>query len=478
MAFKSEFIAERLGDFWRRFKEIDVFKGKWDGLLELASNISLNADQIDKGKSVLGVPVLHRSSPVLFRFDSTTEVAPPAGFAAAFTIDGTIVSIPQLDEQSDGVGLNLFEGASYSITSPGVISFFAVPPEFLFSQDVLTNRDIIFRNFGFPIDFRQPNSEFYLKQVQGLWYSLWNGGAINNIALGFHILLGLPFVREGTVVSVTQNPDTSHTVEVNGEQILIPSFLNPVVSQGDVIENFARLSDGTAVYDFLNNPDIFTQFDIPKPQKFFTFVPAVNADVIFDIQAQTGQIFDFSLIIDFLNRIRPAYTNFLIGIELPLKDSLEVFLESELEQILLLTKTVDINPMNFLILPDFVTVNSIPGATLADQVDAVKDLPEFALDSEVIGFLETLTVVEEASMVLTSTVGNGPIVQASPAAGFNPVNHFSIGSAFEILNGLTLIDYNAHLTDFPEYDLDLEAVAFKESLEIRDSTTNNLLVAA
>ena len=480
MAFKSEFIFERLGDYWRRFKETDVLKAYWDGLIELVSNLALNADQANRGKALTTVPVFHRSSPVLFVFDQTTEILPPdAGYAATFRIDPEIVSIPALSSGSDGTGTLLFEGGSYTVTGSGRLSFFASPSRLLFAPDVICDRQTVYRNFGYPIGFRQPTSEVYRNRTQGLWFALWSGAAVNNIKLGFHILFGLPFVQRGTVESITVNLDGSTTVVIDGVSYVLPSYLQPTVFVGEKITNFRPISTGTKLFDFINNPSFFELIDLPEVQKFFTFLPIIQADVIWEEELETMEVFDFSLIHNFLRKIKPAYTDYIIGIELVLKDNFQLFVDAaRIEETLLLTKTVDINYMNYLIIPDFAVVNAIPGATLADKVDNIKDLVEYALDEERVGLFETLDIDEDVELILTETVGNGPIVQNSPAEGYNPVNYFSIGPSFETLNGTTLLDYNDHLFAYPQFDLDLEKVGLRESIEVRDLVTSAVLAQA
>ena len=470
MAFKSEFIAGKLGDYWRRFKELEVLKGYWDGLIELTSNISLNLAQINKGKALSTVPVFHASGPALFVFDGTTAIAGvPAGYQTAYRVAAEITSIPSFASISDGSGTVLFEGSSYRITSPGVLAFTTIPPQYCFADRVLSDRRVVFKNFGYPVDYDKPTSDLYKRQVTGLWYALWNGAAVDNIVLGLHILLGLPFAQKGKVLSVVTNLDGTKTIVVDNETYTLPAYLDPTVYQGQEITNFTRLSTGVTLYDFVNNPDFFELVDLPEVQKFFTFLPVVLADVITAIELETGELYDVAALMRFIRRIKPAYTDFILGILLKLYDGFQLFVEStHIEEFLLFTKTVDINYMNYLIVPRYAVVNGIPGATLQDQVNFVKDKIEFALDEERIAFEEDLTIVDNAGMVLTSTVGDGPVVEASPAAGVNPVNHFSIGAGFETLNGLTLAEYNDHLMDYPRFDLDLEKVALTDELEIRD----------
>lgn len=480
MAFKSEFIFERLGDYWRRFKEIGVLKGYWDGLIELVSNLAVNADQANRGKALTTVPVFRRSSPVCFVFDQTTEILPAdPGYAATFKIDGAITSIPVLSSKSDGSGTVLFEGAAYVVTGSGRLSFFAAPARIFFAPDVICDMQTVYKNFGYPIGYKDTSSEVYRRRVQGLWFALWSGAAVNNIKLGFHILFGLPFVQRGTVESITVNFDLSTTVVIDGVSFVLPPYLQPTVYVGQKITNFTPISTGTKLYDFINNPQFFEADPIPEPQKFFTFIPIILADVIWAEELLTSEVYDFSLIHNFLQKIKPAYTDYIIGIELLLKEEFQIFLDAaKIEETLLLTKTVDINYMNYLIIPNYAVVNGIPGATLADQVDNIKDLIEYALDEERVGLAETLEIHDEPALILTATVGNGPIVQNSPAEGYNPVNHFSIGSSFETLNGVTNLDYNDHLFAYPQFDLDLEKVGLRESIEVRDLMTSALLAQA
>jgi hypothetical protein len=480
VAFKSEFIFERLGDFWRRFKEADVLKAYWDGIIELVSNLALNADQANRGKALTTVPVFHRSSPVLFIFDQTTEILPPdPGYAATFKVDPEITSIPVLSSKSDGSGTLLFEGASYAVTGTGRISFSAFPSRLFFAPDVICDKRTIYKNFGYPIGFKQQTSDVYRNRTQGLWYALWSGAAVNNIKLGFHILFGLPFVQKGTVQNITVNFDGSTTVVIDGVSHYIPPYLQPTVFIGEKITNFKPISTGTKLYDFINNPEFYELVDIPEVQKFFTFVPIIQADVIWEEELETSTLFDFSLIHSFLQKIKPAYTDYIIGIELKLKEEFQLFLDAaKIEETILLTKTVDINYMNYMILPTYAAVNGIPGATLTDQVDNVKDLIEFSMDEERVGLFEELVINQDVELLLTETVGNGPLVNNSPAEGSNPVNYFSIGPSFETLNGTTNLDYNDHLFAYPQFDLDLEKVGLRESIEVRDLITSAVLAQA
>jgi hypothetical protein len=480
VAFKSEFVFQRLGDYWRRFKEIDVLKSYWDGLIELISNLSLNADQANRGKALTTVPVFRRSSPVCFIFDQTTEILPAdPGYAATFKIDSTITSIPVFSSTSDGTGTLLFEGASYAITGPGRISFAATPARLFFAPDVICDAQTVYRNFGYPIGYKDQSSEVYRRRTQGLWFALWSGAAVNNIKLGFHILFGLPFVQRGTVQSISVNFDGSTTVVIDGTSFVLPPYLQPTVYVGEKIANFKPISTGTNLFDFINNPQFFEAWDKPQVQKFFTFVPTILADVIWAEEALTGEVYDFSLVHSFLQKIKPAYTDYVIGIELQLKEEFQLFVPATvIEETLLLTKTVDINYMNYLIIPNYSVVNAIPGATLPDKVDNIKDLIEYCLDEERVGLAEDLTVHDEPALILTETVGNGPIVQNSPAAGYNPVNYFSIGPSFETLNGVTNLDYNDHLFAYPQFDLDLEKVGLRESIEVRDLMTAAVLAQA
>jgi hypothetical protein len=399
--FKSQFILDQLGDYWRRFQEIEALQGLWDGMIELAANLRLNADQINKDKGLFTVSVQHRSSPVMFVFDDSTLTTVPAGYAASYEIDGDIESIPQLSTISDGTGTVLFEGVNYVITSPGVISFTAVPPTPMFAQDVFTNRETVYRNFGYPIGFKEPNSEVYLQRVQGLWYALWNGAAVGNIKLAMHILFGLPFIQMGTVASITPNLDGTTTVVVGDQTFILPAYLTPVVNVGDVITNFTEISDGVEIFDFINNPAFFQLVGLPAPQKYFTFFPVVLADVVIAQELAGGVLYDPTFLKTFLDKIKPAYTNYIIAIDLKMPETMYVWTDP--------------------------------------------------------------TILQEI-INLTSTVN------------FNYVNYFILGTDFETLNGVTLVNYNAHLSPFPNFDPDGEEIGFDEHLTVKDLLTLNPLV--
>jgi len=240
-----------------------------------------------------------------------------------------------------------FQGGLFTLTSPA--------PQYLWAECAMVdNTPAIENNFGAPVGImsedltQNPTRLSYLSAVKGLWYAITSGPTVANIRLGLQIFLGLPFAEErGRVISIMDNYSTDPTglaigrmlvedVDESGAPLGLRRFYfypvlvgledNPVTGvtyvEGDVIERFAPVSKGVEVEDYIKNPDWWrTALVGLEVLKFFTFKVAIDGNV-FDLN-------DANFALDFLAKVKPAYTKVLVSIFKRLADDpLSTFDES------------------------------------------------------------------------------------------------------------------------------------------------------
>ena len=239
----------------------------------------------------------------------------------------------------------------------------------LWAEEVfLDNNEAIQNNFGALVNltleqFRKLNvTTPYKPAVNGLMYGDAKGPTINNLKIGAQILLGLPFAyTKGVIVDIKPNyslrPDYSPEYgriiieEVDrfgvptgltniyfyprGPQRLIlgewvpvdPEFtglaINPATGKeyvlGDIVEQFAVLSKGVEIEDYIKNPSyvksVTTSFE-DELQKYHTFFLRVNLDVT------NGPNLKF--VIDYLLRMKPSYTTMKAFAQIKLIDTITI----------------------------------------------------------------------------------------------------------------------------------------------------------
>jgi len=289
---------------------------------------------VDASKGILSVPVLVDGSNTPFLFNSDTSITETrSGFTFGFKTQDDVEVIAKLQANLDADATVLLVGTDY-LVEPGKIFFAVKPPEFLIAPRVERNLQLIWRNFGFLVDFFRDNSAEYRRQVQGLWFALVGGPSLSNMQLGVSAILDLPYTRGGTVRSIRPQSDGSVNVVIDSETINVPKKLVDRISvvEGQVIDGFQAIVNAVLVEDFIVNPDFASKAGIPKILQFFTFLITVDADVVTDLIGPLGSLQTlFSGSVDFVERAKPAYTDFVMDVlkELEDKEFLEVSTESD-----------------------------------------------------------------------------------------------------------------------------------------------------
>ena len=167
-----------------------------------------------------------------------------------------IVSIPALQDKigEDFVGLVLKEGEDYTV-SGGVIAFKAAPPEKLWAQRTLVNREVPWSNFGFLVDIYQANSPRYVEILRGIWYALWTGPRPSNVETSLCLILGLPTAKEDSeVTSVTDEQIVTKSAAGVERTFKVPTGLSPKVALGQAVKQFQPLTTGVKIFDKINDP--------------------------------------------------------------------------------------------------------------------------------------------------------------------------------------------------------------------------------
>ena len=196
------------------------------------------------------------------------------------------------------------------------------PPDSLWAEiTYLDNRPAVEANFGTLVTFTSSEASAisssldYLSAVRGLWYAYFGGPSIENVRIGIQILLGLPFAEEAGIVdridphfSATQGRiflrDVSNPAIVRG--YFYPTVaglgLAPNIAAKTKIEQFAPLSTGVDVLDWVNGADWLVPYRavFSEVEKFFRFAIRANIDA-FDLA-------NFMFAIDFILKFKPHYT--------------------------------------------------------------------------------------------------------------------------------------------------------------------------
>ena len=82
----------------------------------------------------------------------------------------------------------------------------------LWAEETISDQLALYKNFGFPIQVQQENSEEFKNVLQGLWYAYWNGPSLDNIVRGLNLVFDLPFAPMDGVVSNISLPDPAFLV--------------------------------------------------------------------------------------------------------------------------------------------------------------------------------------------------------------------------------------------------------------------------
>lgn len=255
----------------------------------------------------------------------------------------------------------------------GVFSKTAPAPDRLWSEvTYFDNQSSIESNFGILVgvhreDLERVNSGIsYKSAVAGLMYALSRGPTISNLALSGHILLGFPFAQSAGVIQEI-NPEfrkrddgsplfgriliegrdknnaptgiTNIYFYPQGRQIFdvlsgkwipaVPDFsglaINPKTgieyTVRDAVTQFAPLSKGVKIQEYLATPDLFNsliaQGNIASQlQKYHAFQIVVNSDIITST--------DTDLVAQFLKKAKAHYVRLISSLHLSLEDFVDI----------------------------------------------------------------------------------------------------------------------------------------------------------
>lgn len=405
----------------------------------------------------------------------TYTVIGPARFA--FSIDEDIVSIPQLESAIIiNPSIKILEDVDYEVSS-GVVNFFtaAPPAETMWAFVFKSNREQIKNNFGEPVNFIRSNGLQYLFGTQGIWYALWNGPAVRRVGVGLQILFGLPFARAGTVQDVIVPVAGDATVSVvdptRGDALItqsVPPWVSPVVVTGEELIDFSRLSDGVEVEDYITDLELVQQLVVPTRNQFHTWVIKILAPVIQSQVVLSGQLFTFSEVNDFLERFKPEYTDYVIGIDLQMEEGLLINIEkAQMDAVVDMTSRTDFNYWNFLQFPPFLAENT-PFTEDPGDPPTLPGFPsnrQYLLDDENMKMFDELTIIDEVA-TLTETVDDDK----------NYVNHFD-NPGFETENGLTETTYaGSPAGTFPAFDLDAENIGRFDDIVLKEASDGTTVI--
>lgn len=255
----------------------------------------------------------------------------------------------------------------------GIFSKTRPAPTRLWSEvSYLDNGEAIEGNFGILVGIRRDDLARvgsgvpYKSAVAGLMYALSTGPTISNLTLSAQILLGLPFAQnagvireinkgfrvrddgsplfgrilidgidnQGVKTGVTNiyfYPEGSQVFDIATStwQPALPDrsgiAINPDTGVeyivGDVVSQFAPLSKGVSIQEYISTPDafsqIFSQGDVGALlQKYHAFEVSINSDLV--------STADVDLVAGFMNRVKAHYVRLVSGLFKALADTVDV----------------------------------------------------------------------------------------------------------------------------------------------------------
>lgn len=326
----------------------------------------------------------------------------------AYGIDSEIDSIPELFEKTgigahEPLGTPLVEATHY-VVSAGALVFLVEPTPFQFAPVLFQNRELIFDNFGFLIDFKQENSRAYRRNVQGLWFAFWNGPTVRNIELGAAIVLGFPISDGGTVLSIDVEIDGSRTIRfrdrngvIDSASVAAPFVPFIRVKPGDTSDTFFPFVVPFEVVDYIQDRTIDERLAFPEAQKFFQWF------ILFDADTWVGYIDEFGAdgikldaVRNFIERIEPRYTRGLIATRRDLEDTFSVASSLDADQeIVDGTERIAQNWVNLLFLAAYQAVNVLTEANYRAGAR-----PDFDLDDGILGLVEHIQVKDFVTLAV------------------------------------------------------------------------------
>jgi len=216
---------------------------------------------------------------------------------------------------------------------PGVFTPGSPAPDMLWAECSMINNDpVIESNFGRLVGVpkealtNQLLRISYLSSVKGLWYAVMNGPTFANIRLGLQIIMGLPYAESRGLIIQNNIDFASEPSGLMLSRLLVEDLdeygnptgrrriyyyptslgleINPstglTYALGDIVEQWAPLSKGVEVEDYVKDPEWWKKALAGQEiLKYFVFRAVIDAEVF--------TLDDVLAAVDFLNKIKPAY---------------------------------------------------------------------------------------------------------------------------------------------------------------------------
>ncbi len=308
-------------------------------------------------------------------------------FLFQYKIDSDIIRIPALQNGIDEKATNpptilLREGIDYEIVEDvNENKFISANTDItgeLWAPDIFVNERVIQKNFGDPLDFIRDNDILYKRATQSLWKAFWRGPDVKVIEDTLKALFGLPIASSGGTVRSVKTAGGKTTVTLlEGDEFDIPDGFKVIVTEGQVLEILEPLTDGVQVLDIITDPnwgleignlavliderfivedgmpgffdelnDVFDDggsfddlddgplinqklFDALKTFTFaVVFNPLITNAVALGVADKTDFVQQEAILQDarnFLDAIKPAYTQCILTANLPIEDEFPDF---------------------------------------------------------------------------------------------------------------------------------------------------------
>lgn len=286
-----------LSDAWRRYENTREISKFWEGLLRLAADLKLSAIQANRAKSLsttsdswveewMYVPLRGET----YRPDDSYP-----GYPYSFALEAEVLSLPSLVNYPGNPTKSFFHIDDYIFQGkriffkedPRDFTFRPVeqksgPPKTrlikedarLYCPRATYDLNVIYKNFGFDVGFKNTGNEYYLKEMQGIYRSLHYGSSIEFIHTLLYIIFGynarFPFSHEADIVTGFDDGSPYRTIFTANKRYVYPYFLNPTVELSPDpypvewdentpgrLKEFQPLTDGVIIRDYQTDPEWF-----------------------------------------------------------------------------------------------------------------------------------------------------------------------------------------------------------------------------
>ena len=370
---------EFLDSFWNRYIDQEDIERVWNGYVTTVGYLYTHLYEVNLSKSVETVPLEFTDVFELYTLDTPLAVHPASAYETTYpyvyAIDPSIVEIPIMVDDYENPENIYFTGEDYLvIPNAGYVMFKEVPdPTNLWAADIRVDLTAVRDNFGDLIDFTKDYTSFtYLRKVQGIWLALWGGPTIENEEMGLHIMMSAPFAfADGVITEIVYDTDPAslyagRVTDSNGFVYTWPKGVDLRVAEGDAIEKFGLISDAIRVEDYIENPYWYKRHfeypDVPgytdeywEIKKHHNFAVWINMEQIwYAVSLETEEnalraALDgvtpppadnpIHLAVDFLEKIKPSHTNYLLEVFLDITEPFET--PEDLVQIEIENKALD-----------------------------------------------------------------------------------------------------------------------------------------